>query len=121
VVSEVKVRRDKQDLKTVPSRFVVVEDGIPSLGRAVDEDAAYLADGGIRPPEESYWANIKETQRHPDKTVRVAQVLPTGELILYQVWQVAFSGRATVPPARAYDMYDESIQGNTEAQSVRAE
>ena len=37
---------------------------------------------------------------------------------VYQVWRAAFSGKATIPPAQAVDMYNESIQGNTEAQSI---
>jgi hypothetical protein len=48
-------------------------------------------------------------------------VLPTGEMKLYQVWRVAFAGKATIPPAQAFDMYDESIRGNSGAQSIRVE
>ena len=34
----------------------------------------YLADAKIQPEDDSYWASIKETQRHPEKTVRIARV-----------------------------------------------
>ena len=122
VVSEVRVKRDPvAEAGIIPSHFVVVEDGIPSLAQAVDEDETYLADAKIQPKDESYWSWIKETQRYPEKTARIARVLPGGELRLYQVWRVSFAGKATIPPARAFDMYDESLQGNSEAQRVQAE
>ena len=122
VVSEVWVKRDPvPERGIIPSHFLVVEDGIPSLAQAVDDDETYLADAKIQPKDDFYWSSIKETQRHPEKTARIARVLPGGELRLYQVWRVAFAGKATIPPARAFDMYDESLQGNSEAQRVRAE
>jgi len=122
VVSEVRVRRGPlRYIKALPSRFLVVEDGVPSIAQAIDNDEVYLADAKIQPKEDSYWGSIKETQRYPEKTVRIAKVSPTGEIIVYQVWQAAFTGKAYIPPARAFDMYDESVQSNTEALSVRAE
>jgi alpha-2-macroglobulin len=122
VVSEVLVKRDLlQDLKSLPSQFLVVEDGIPSCAQSIDEDEKYLADAKIQPQDDDYWGSIKETQRYPEKTVRIVKLLPRGEIRIYQVWQVAYTGRANVPPARAFDMYDESLQGNTEARTVRVE
>lgn len=122
VVSEVLVRRGPvEDPRTLPSRFVVVEDGIPSFARAVDSDETYLADAGITPKDDTWKGSIKETQRYPDRTVRVAEVLPTGEVRVLQVWQVAFAGKSMVPPARAYDMYEEALFGNTAAVDARAE
>ncbi|MFH0727609.1 MAG: alpha-2-macroglobulin family protein [Pseudomonadota bacterium] len=121
VVSEVRVRREaSSETRPVPSRFLVVEDGVPSLAQVIDEDETYLADAGIQARDATYWNSIKETQRHPDKTVRIAKVMSAGELRVYQVWRVAFTGTATIPPARAFDMYDESLQGNTEAHPVLA-
>jgi len=115
VISEVVVRRKPvADAASVPSRFIVVEDGIPSYARGLDEDRTYLADAGLKTVDDTYWASVKEVQRHPDRTVTIAKIAPTGELRVYQVWKVAFDGRATVPPARAFDMYDESIQGNSD-------
>jgi alpha-2-macroglobulin len=122
VVSEVRVRRDPlPDTGAIPSRFLVVEDGIPSLAQAIDEDETYLADAKIQPKDETYWSSIKETRRYPEKTVRVARVEAGGELRVYQVWRVTFAGRAAIPPARAFDMYDESLHGNTEAVRVAAD
>ena len=122
VVSEVRVKRDPiKDVSILPSQFLVVEDGIPSLAQAVDEDEAYLSDAKIQPKDESYWNSIKETRRYPEKTVRIARVLPGGELRVYQVWRVTFAGRAAIPPARALDMYDESLQGNSETHRIQAE
>lgn len=121
VVSEVRVKRTAAPQSGgSPSHFVVVEDGVPSLAQVLDEDETYLADARIQPKDESYWSSIKETQRFPEKTARIARVLPSGELRLYQVWRVTFAGRATIPPARAFDMYDENLQGNSEAQGVQA-
>ena len=76
---------------------------------------------GFRPTTNDYWASVKQTQRYPERTVRIARVLPAGEMKLYQVWRVAFAGKATIPPAQAFDMYDESIRGNTGAQGIRVE
>ena len=94
---------------------------MPSLGQAIDDDRTYLADAGIQPDENDYWASVKQTLRYPERTVRIASVLPTGEMKLYQVWRVAFAGKATIPPAQAFDMYDESIRGNSGAQGIRVE
>jgi hypothetical protein len=122
IISEVSLSREPiRDTRSVQSRFLVVEDGIPSLGQAIDDDRTYLADAGVQADEDDYWTSVKQTLRYPEKTVRIASVLPTGELKLYQVWRVAFAGKATIPPARAFDMYDESIRGNTGAQSIQAE
>jgi alpha-2-macroglobulin len=122
VVSEVHVTRSAPgDSHSVPSRFLVIEDSIPSLAQTIDEDETVLADAGVQPREADYWSSIRETQRCPDRTVRIAKVLPGGGLRIFQVWRMAFTGRATIPPARAFDMYDESLQGNTQAQAVRVE
>jgi alpha-2-macroglobulin len=122
VVSEVLVRRPSTaGLGSSPSNFVVIEDGVPSLALTVQEDEKYLADAKIQPKDDTYWATIKETRRYPEKTVRIAEVRPGGEIRIYQVWQVSFSGKASIPPARAFDMYDEDLWGNTEALEFRAE
>ena len=33
---------------------------------------------------------------------------------------VAFAGKVSLPPARAYDMYDDAITGNTAAAEIVA-
>jgi len=122
VVSEVLVRRVPEgDVRLRPSHFIVVEDGIPSLALSIPEDETYLADAKIQPKDDTYWGAIKETQRHPDKTVRIAKVLPGGEIKAYQVWRVGFSGKASIPPARAFDMYDDDLWGNTSALEFEVE
>ena len=122
VISEVSLSREPiNGAGSVQSRFLVVADGIPSLGQAIDDDRTYLADAGVHADENDYWACVKQTQRYPDRTVRIAAVLPGGELKLYQVWRAAFAGKATIPPARAFDMYDESIRGNSAALGIRVE
>jgi hypothetical protein len=122
VVSEIHVRRDgKQDQEAMPSRFVVIEDPVPSFAQAIDDDHPYLADAKIQPDDNSYWQSIKETHRYPEKTERIASLRRDGELRTYQVYQVGFAGKAQIPPATAFDMYDESIQGNTQAVQVEAE
>ncbi len=105
----------------VPCHFVVIEEGNPSLGEGIDDDKTYLADAKIKGADDSYWASVKETQRYPDRTVIIAKVMSSGEIRAYQVWRAAFSGQAGIPPARAFDMYDESVRGNSEALKVQVE
>lgn len=119
VVSEVRIKRSADTGRPMPgSEFVVIEDGIPALAEGQENDQTYLADAKIQPKEDSYWANIKETQRYPDRIVRVAKLQPQGELTLYQVWRVARPGNAAIPPATGFDMYNEAVQGNSLAGRV---
>ncbi|MGZ5532267.1 MAG: alpha-2-macroglobulin family protein, partial [Methylomonas sp.] len=68
VVSEVHVKRSIDTDHAAPSsEFVVIEDGIPALAEGQENDQTYLADARIQAKEDSYWANIKETQRYPDR------------------------------------------------------
>jgi hypothetical protein len=103
-----------------PSRFVVVQDAVPAVAEAIDEDRPYLADARLQADEQSYWARVKETLRYPDRTERVLE-LQGGTFVAFQVWRVAFEGRAVIPPARAFDMYDDEIAGNTTATNVVVE
>lgn len=115
-VSEVLVKRSAETgPQAAASHYVVIEDGIPSLAEGQEADAVYLADAQIQPREDGYWSRIKETRRYPDRIARVAEIAPGTEMRLYQVWRVARAGIASIPPARAFDMYDESVRGNTEA------
>lgn len=117
VVSEtVLKRRELPKSVAKPSQYVVLEDGVPSFAEALEADATYLADAKIQPKEDDYWSSVKETQRYPDRTARVVELRPGGEFRAYQVWRVERPGAAYIPPARAFDMYDEDIQGNTEAE-----
>jgi len=109
------------DVRSLPSHFMVVEDGIPSLALAVSEDETYLADAKIQKKGDTYRGAIKETQRYPDKIVRIAKVQQGGEIKVYQVWRVGFSGKASIPPARAFDMYDDNLWGNTSALEIEAQ
>jgi uncharacterized protein YfaS (alpha-2-macroglobulin family) len=119
VVSEVRVKRSADAGRMAPgSEYVVIEDGIPSLAEGQENDETYLADAKIQPKDDSYWANIKETQRYPDRIVRVAKLQAGGELTLYQVWRVARAGNAAIPPASGFDMYNEAVQGNSVAGRV---
>jgi len=104
-----------------PSDFVVVEDGIPSIAEPIEDDRTYLADAGVQPDDDSYWATVKETQRHPDRTTRVIALKPGASMTVYQVWRAAFTGRASIPPSRAFDMYDDGIAGNSEALEIAAQ
>src|SRR5262249_27150495 len=72
VLSRVRVTRALQstghsNLET-PSRFVVLQDAIPAVGEAIDEDRPYLADAHLQADDPSYWARVKETLRYPDRT-----------------------------------------------------
>ncbi len=122
IVSEITVKRGRLSEKgALQSRFVVVEDGVPSLAQTIDNDESLLADAKLKPDAPNYWSLIKETQRYPEKTIRIAEVAPGGEIKLYQVWQVTFSGEASLPPALAFDMYDESVRGNTGPERLKVE
>jgi hypothetical protein len=116
VISEVSVKRREPPRPIAkPSQYLVLEDGVPSFAEALEADATYLADAKIQPKEDDYWSLVKETRRYPDKTARVVEIRPGGNFRAYQVWRVERPGAAYIPPARAFDMYDEDIQGNTEA------
>jgi hypothetical protein len=119
VISEVTVKRTGQP-SVSRSNFVVIEDGIPSLAEGMENDRTYLADAKVQAKEDSYWGNIKETLRYPDRIVRVANLAVGGELHLYQVWRVGHPGNVAIPPATASDMYNEAIQGNSGADRVSA-
>lgn len=118
VVSEVLVKRTASS--AIGSDFVVIEDGIPALAEGMENDQTYLADAKVQLKDDNYWGNIKETQRYPERIVRVAKLLPGGELRLFQVWRVARPGNAAVAPAVAFDMYNDAIQGNSTADRVSA-
>ncbi len=114
VVSRVEVKRDPEYSFAVgASSLVVVEDGVPALAEAIDEDRNYLADAQFAKEEDTFWSSVKDTMRHPDRTVRVMDVNPGGSRVFYQVWRAHFSGTASIPPARAFDMYHEEISGNS--------
>lgn len=119
VVSEVKVKRLADNSQSKQgSEFVVIDDGIPSLAEALENDQTYLADAKLKPKDDSYWALIKQTLRYPDRTERVAKLMQAGEIQLYQVWRVNRPGSAVIPPATVVDMYQETLQGNTAALRV---
>jgi uncharacterized protein YfaS (alpha-2-macroglobulin family) len=103
-----------------PSRFVVLRDAVPAIAEVIDEDRPYLADAQMQADDPSYWARVKETLRYPDRTERVLE-LQGGSFTALQVWRVAFGGRVVLPPARAFDMYDDEIAGNTTATDVVVE
>ena len=119
IVSEVRIKRSADAARsTTGSEFVVIEDGIPSLAEGLENDQVYLADAKIQTKDDSYWANVKETQRYPDRLVRIAKLQSGGELTLYQVWRVARAGEASIPPASGFDMYDEARRGNSAAARI---
>lgn len=120
VVSEMTLSRegDARYWGAPESSYVVAEDGIPAVGQGIEEDKTYLADAKLIETPDDYWAQVKDTQRFPDRTVRVLKVAPGGSIKLYQVWRAAFSGKAALPPAQAYDMYNSGVQGNSIAGEV---
>lgn len=101
------------------SHYVVVSDAIPSIGEAIDDDRTYLADGKFNASEDNYWSRLRDTYRRPDRTERVFETKGAGTQVSLQVWRVRFEGEASVPPARAFDMYRESLQGHTKGIRVK--
>ena len=125
IVSEVAVQRpvDKGIQGAAganPSDFVVVEDGLPSLAEGIEADRTILADAKLQPDDDSFWVRVKQTLRYPDRTTRVVALVPGATITVHQAWRVAFAGKASVPPARAFDMYDDTIAGNTAAAEIVA-
>jgi len=121
VVSEVAIERDGAKFRdTFSSQFVVVEDGIPSFALGVEDERPYLADAKVAPDAPNFWASVVDTQRFPDHVTRVVKLAPGGSIRLYQVWRAAFAGNASLPPASAFDMYSESMRGNTVAGKVES-
>jgi hypothetical protein len=120
VVSKVRVTRDDAPHTGNLSAFVVLEDGIPSFAEGIEEDRTYLADAKIAPDAGSVWGEVKDTLRYPDRTERVLKVVPGGIVDTVQVWRVGYAGTATIPPAKAFDMYNAELQGNSPPLTVQA-
>jgi len=121
IVSRVDVRRSENpDSDLIPSRFVVIEDAVPSIGETIDEDATYLADAALGRSADTWAAQLKDTYRRPEGTTRVVELKPGASFTTYSVWRVAFAGSASVNAARAFDMYDERLRGNSASASASA-
>lgn len=117
VVSRVKVlRTGNVPQSSVPSRFLVIEDPVPSVGEAIEADETYLAEAGLLKGNENvFQKNARSTLRYPEKTIRVleASAAIRTEHELANVWRVRYRGKASLPAAQASDMYDEGVRGNT--------
>jgi len=99
----------------LPSSYVVVEDQHPSLVEVLEEDREYLASVGLQKEDDSYWAEIKQTLRYPDRITRAVKIRPGAKMQLFSVWRVSYSGKASLPPVRAFDAYNERLFGNSAA------
>ncbi len=123
IISRVDVSRMGAERGYSPaSRFVVVEDAIPSLTEVLDDDRTALADAKlIKESVDTWWSKVKQTLRYPDRTERVIEIRPGGTGSFYQVYQVRYRGDAALPPARAYDMYSTDIAGVSDAGALKVE
>jgi hypothetical protein len=123
VVSKLEVSRPQRDgwwSSRSPSDWFVVQDGIPSIAEGVDDDRTLLADATIVPPDATWWSDIKETLRYPDRTERVTRIAAGGSITSYSVWRIAYQGAAQIPPARVFNMYLKGLEGNTTSVRVRS-
>lgn len=102
------------------SNFVVLDEGLPALVEAIEEDESYLADAGVVPTAAPGFA-IKETRRYPEHVERIFRIEPGARSDIYSVWRVSFGGTAVVPPVRAFDMYKDEISANTTPLNLSAE
>ncbi len=123
VVSKLEVKRAQENgwwTNRSPSDWFVIQDGIPSIAEGVDDDRAYLADADLVTPDATWWSEIKETLRFPDRTERVTRLGEGGVMTSYSVWRIAYQGEAVIPPARVFNMYLKGLEGNTASQRVRS-
>ncbi|WP_052700333.1 hypothetical protein [Methylocucumis oryzae] len=121
MVSEISVKRSSNEANNTAhpaSDFVVISDAIPAIAEGLENDKTYLADANIQSKDDDYWQHVKETQRYPDKVLRVVKLLSAAEMKFYQVFRVARAGRAVLAPATAFDMYQEAEQANSVAQVI---
>lgn len=122
VVSELSIERGEPGRWiSPPSSYLVVEDSLPAVAQGVEEDAPYLADAKLVSDPDAYRVVVRDTQRYPDKTVRIVDLRPGAATKLYNVWRVAFAGHAALAPARAFDMYQPSSVGMTGAAEIEAQ
>jgi hypothetical protein len=122
IVSKLVVKRDEGTgwwTNRSPSDWFVIEDGIPALAEGIDDDRTYLADAKLVSRDATWWSEVKETLRYPDRTERVTRLGTGATMTSYSVWRVAYQGEAVIPPARVVNMYLKGLEGNTTSQRVR--
>jgi uncharacterized protein YfaS (alpha-2-macroglobulin family) len=123
VVSKLEVSRPEREgwwSSRSPSDWFVVQDGIPSVAEGIDDDKTFLADANLVPPNSTWWSEVKETLRYPERTERVIRLGAGGTMTSYSVWRIAYEGGAVIPPARVFNMYLKGQEGNTASVRVRS-
>lgn len=99
--------------------LLVVADPLPAFAEPINEDLAHLAPAGFA--DENTLSYIMETKRFADKVTRVIQWHHgLKELQVAQVWESAFEGQATLPPAEVRLMYDEAQAAFTKPQTLNS-
>lgn len=124
VISKLEVSRPQKEgwwSSRSPSDWFVVQDGIPSTAEGVDDDRTLLADAKLVSSNSTWWSDVKETLRYPDRTERVTRLRPGGSIESYSVWRIAYKGVAVIPPARVFNMYLKGLEGNTSSVRVRSQ
>ncbi len=122
VASVVRVKRVKpKQWELDPSAMIVIQDNIPSLFQATEEEKSLLA--GVDIPEltaESKNFQTLQTLRFPDRIERIVRAgwWSDRPLSAVSVWRVAFRGQGVLPAASSFDMYAESVRGHTKAGEV---
>jgi len=101
-----------------PSDWFVVKDGIPSIAEGIDDDRTILADANLIAHNSTWWSEVKETLRYPDRTERTMRLAQGGSMTSYSAWTVTYQGGAVVPPAHIVNMYLKGLEGTTPAGRV---
>jgi hypothetical protein len=96
-----------------PSDWFVIKDGIPSIAEGIDDDRTILADANLIAQNSTWWSEVKETLRYPDRTERTVRLAQGGSMTSYSAWTVTYQGTAVLPPAQIVNMYLKGLEGNT--------
>jgi hypothetical protein len=128
IVSEVSATRLPNAEASLTSRnkaseWLVLRDGIPSVGEPLDNDKTALADAKVfgatsTADTANFLGRIKETLRFPDRVERVVRVVEGDTFTSYSVWRVSYAGSAVIPPAEVFDMYENGVRAATDSQEV---
>ena len=114
LVSELLISREAQNTQDrIASDFIVIEDPTPSLAESQEDELSALADAKLTAEGATSFTQVMDTIRNSDKVTRIVRLKSPGVLRVYQIWRVNFSGKASLPPALAYDMYDQRLNGNS--------
>ena len=120
IISEVTIRQSDPS-KDELGPYFVIEDPIPSFATPLEEDQEILNAHGFLSKEQMD-DKILQTLRFPRKTVRIIrQNNRNTPLRTYQIYEISFDGRVYLPPAKAQDMYNETVSGHSQPLTLKTQ